>query len=203
MRLGFLTTVAAAAVSLSWAAMTQAGSGTNSSNGSIVVATTGGGTSGGSTSGGTTSGGTTSGGTTSGGTTSGGTTSGGTTSGGTTSGGTTSGGTTGGGTTSGGTTTGPGAAISGESGGGNIQITGEQRTRAVQTLRTINIQPVQETVTVTVGQPLPTTVTRLVDCPQTLESLLTGVRDCKVVLIGNRYYIVEGSSRRVLTVLEQ
>ncbi|HEX2135729.1 MAG TPA: hypothetical protein VHG30_07455 [Microvirga sp.] len=168
------------------------------------MATTGGGTSGGGTTGGGTSGGgTTSGGTTSGGTTSGGTTSGGTTSGGTTSGGTTSGGTTSGGTTSGGTAAGSGTVTTGETGAGNVQITGEQRTRAVQTLRTINIQPVQENVTVTVGQPLPTTVTRLVDCPQTLESLITGVRDCKVVLIGNRYYVVEGSSRRVLTVIEQ
>jgi hypothetical protein len=179
MRMAFLSTVAVAAVSLSVAATAQVGSGTNSSEGSIVVATTGGGTSGGGTTGGGTSGG------------------------GTTSGGTTSGGTTSGGTTSGGTAAGSGTVTTGETGAGNVQITGEQRTRAVQTLRTINIQPVQENVTVTVGQPLPTTVTRLVDCPQTLESLITGVRDCKVVLIGNRYYVVEGSSRRVLTVIEQ
>jgi hypothetical protein len=62
---------------------------------------------------------------------------------------------------------------------------------------------VQENITVTVGQTLPTTVTQLVDCPRTLESLITGVRECKVVLIGNRYYIVEGSSRRVVTVIER
>jgi len=62
---------------------------------------------------------------------------------------------------------------------------------------------VQENVTITVGQTVPASVTRLVDCPQTLESLITGVRDCKVVLVGNRYYIVEGSSRRVVTVIER
>jgi hypothetical protein len=62
---------------------------------------------------------------------------------------------------------------------------------------------VQQNITVSVGQPLPTTVTQLVDCPTILESLITGVRDCKVVVIGNRYYIVEGSSRRVVTVLER
>jgi hypothetical protein len=46
-------------------------------------------------------------------------------------------------------------------------------------------------------------VTRLVDCPETLESLITGIRDCKVVLIKDRYYIVEGSSRRVVTLIER
>jgi hypothetical protein len=45
-------------------------------------------------------------------------------------------------------------------------------------------------------------VTTLVDCPTTLESLITGVRDCKVVRVGSRYYIVEGSSRRVVTTIE-
>jgi len=62
---------------------------------------------------------------------------------------------------------------------------------------------VRENIHVTVGQTLPTTVTQLVDCPPTLVSLITGVRDCKVVLVGNRYYIVEGSSRRVVTTIER
>src|SRR4051812_34731026 len=65
------------------------------------------------------------------------------------------------------------------------------------------VTPVRENIHVTVGQTLPTTVTQLVDCPPTLVSLITGVRDCKVVLVGNRYYIVEGSSRRVVTTIEQ
>ena len=58
-------------------------------------------------------------------------------------------------------------------------------------------------MTVTVGQTLPTTVTELVACPETLESLITGIRDCRVVLIGDRYYIVEGPTRRVVTVIER
>jgi len=62
---------------------------------------------------------------------------------------------------------------------------------------------VRENIHVTVGQTLPTTVTQLVDCPPTLVSLITGVRDCKVVLVGNRYYIVEGGSRRVVTTIER
>jgi hypothetical protein len=82
-------------------------------------------------------------------------------------------------------------------------LSGTQRTQAVETLRSVNIQPVQENISISVGQTVPATVTRLVDCPPTLESLITGVRDCKVVLVGNRYYIVEGSSRRVVTVIER
>jgi len=64
------------------------------------------------------------------------------------------------------------------------------------------VPTVRENVTISVGQPVPTTVTQLVDCPTTLESLITGVRDCKVVRVGNRYYIVEGSTRRVVTTIE-
>jgi hypothetical protein len=54
-----------------------------------------------------------------------------------------------------------------------------------------------------VSQTVPTTVTHLLDCPQALESLITGVRDCKVVLAGNWNYIVKGSIRRVVTVIER
>jgi len=36
-----------------------------------------------------------------------------------------------------------------------------------------------------------------------LESLITGIRECKVVLVGARYYVVEGTSRRVVTVIER
>jgi hypothetical protein len=86
---------------------------------------------------------------------------------------------------------------------GSVSLSTEQRTQAVQTLRSVNIQPVQENISISVGQTLPTTVTRLVDCPPTLVSLITGVRDCKVVLVGDRYYIVEGSSRRVVTVVQR
>jgi hypothetical protein len=87
-------------------------------------------------------------------------------------------------------------------GGANVQLSTEQRTQAVQTLRSVNVQPVQENVTITVGQTVPTTVTQLVDCPATLVSLITGVRECKVMRVGSKYYIVEGSSRRVVTMIE-
>ncbi|MDQ5852495.1 MAG: DUF1236 domain-containing protein [Chloroflexota bacterium] len=73
----------------------------------------------------------------------------------------------------------------------------------VQSLSSVNIQPVRENITVSVGQTLPTTVTQLVSCPETLVSLITGINDCRVVLVGDRYYIVEGSTRRVVTVIER
>jgi hypothetical protein len=78
-----------------------------------------------------------------------------------------------------------------------------QHTQAVPTLRIVNIPTVQEYVNITVGQTMPTTVTTLVDCRPTLDSLIAGARDCKVVRVGDRYYIVEGSSRRVMVVIEQ
>jgi hypothetical protein len=209
MRKALLTTVTAAALSLSFAAMAQTSGGSSggASGGSSGGATTvpspsgaAGGTSGGTSSGGAASG--TSGGTSSSGggagSTSGGASGG--TSGGAASG-TTSGGAASG--TTGGATGTSGGAAAGTSSSTTINITGEQRTRAVETLRSVNVRPVQQNVTITVGQTVPTTVTELVDCPTTLESLITGVRDCKVVLVGDRYYIVEGSSRRVVTVIER
>jgi hypothetical protein len=79
-------------------------------------------------------------------------------------------------------------------------LTAEQRTQAVTVLRGANIQPVTG-VTLAVGQPVPTTVTQLANCPATLQSLVTGVPDCRVVMVGNTYYIVEGGSRRVVTTI--
>ena len=90
----------------------------------------------------------------------------------------------------------------GTAGTGSVTLSGEQRTRAVQTLRTANIREVRESVTVSVGQTLPATITELHPCPETLLSLLTGIRECRVVLINGRYYIVEPGSRRVVTVIE-
>ncbi len=85
-----------------------------------------------------------------------------------------------------------------------MNITTEQRTQAVQALRTVNVRPVRENVTVTVGQTVPTTVVDdLVACPETLVSLITGIRECRVLLVGDTYYIVEGSSRRVVTTISR
>lgn len=202
MRVLFMTTLAAAALSLSavaWAQTSGGGSGGSSgSSGGTTVAPQSGGSGGASGSGsGTSSGGNTGG--TSGGT-SGGAASG--TSGGAAGG--TSGSTSSSGAATGGAATGMSSGTAATSNSSTpVNISGEQRTRAVETLRSVNIRPVQQNVTITVGQTVPTTVTELVDCPTTLESLITGVRDCKVVLVGNRYYIVEGGSRRVVTVIER
>jgi len=62
---------------------------------------------------------------------------------------------------------------------------------------------VRENITISVGQTLPSTVTQLHDCPETLVSLITGIRECKVVLVNDRYYIVEPGTRRVVTVIER
>lgn len=202
MRVLFMTTLAAAALSLSavaWAQTSGGGSGGSSgSSGGTTVAPQSGGSGGASGSGSGTSSGGNTGGTRGG--TSGGAASG--TSGGAAGG--TSGSTSSSGAATGGAATGMSSGTAATSNSSTpVNISGEQRTRAVETLRSVNIRPVQQNVTITVGQTVPTTVTELVDCPTTLESLITGVRDCKVVLVGNRYYIVEGGSRRVVTVIER
>jgi hypothetical protein len=46
-------------------------------------------------------------------------------------------------------------------------------------------------------------VKELVSCPTTLKSLITRIRDCKVVLVEDLAYLVEGISRRVVTVIER
>lgn len=89
----------------------------------------------------------------------------------------------------------------GTGGGTSVTLTTEQRTKAVETLKGVSVQPVQGDVNITVGQPVPQSVTTLVDCPQTLTSLITGVQNCKVVRAGNQYYIVEGGTRRVVTTI--
>ena len=86
-------------------------------------------------------------------------------------------------------------------GGTSVTLTTEQRTKAVETLKGVSVQPVQGDVNIAVGQPVPQSVTTLVDCPQTLTSLITGVQNCKVIRAGNQYYIVEGGSRRVVTTI--
>jgi hypothetical protein len=66
----------------------------------------------------------------------------------------------------------------------NVNISGAQRTQAVQALSSVNIRPVTENITVTVGQTIPTTIVdNLVECPQTLLSLITGIQQCRVVLV--------------------
>jgi hypothetical protein len=149
MRVAFLTTVAAAALSLSLAAVAQTGGGAGGASGGAA------GTSGGARSGGAAG------------------------------------------------TQGGAASSSSSSSTTNVNISGAQRTQAVQALSSVNIQPVPGNITVTVGSTLPTTVTQLVSCPQTLVSIVTGINDCRVVLVGDRYYIVEGSTRRVVTVIER
>jgi hypothetical protein len=85
-----------------------------------------------------------------------------------------------------------------------VNITAEQRTQVVQSLSSVNITPVRENITVTVGQTVPTTVVdNLVACPQTLLSIITGIQQCRVLLVGNTYYIVDGSTRRVITTVSR
>lgn len=109
-------------------------------------------------------------------------------------------GTTGGaaGTTSGSASTGGAAGAT----TGSINLTTEQRTQVTQAFRTINVQPVTETFAVSVGATVPGTVT-LNDCPDAVERLLTGLPECKFVIVKDQIVIVEPRQKRVVTVIER
>ncbi|WP_445504863.1 DUF1236 domain-containing protein [Microvirga sp. G4-2] len=208
MRVALLTTVAAAALSLSVAAIAQTSGGSGGSTGGTSGGMSGGAS--GGASGGTTvvpqSGGT-SGPTTGSSGTSGGASSG--TSAGTSSGtsGTASGGTTSG-TTSGaaGTRTGGAASTTGStSSSTNINVTNEQRTEITRAFSSVRTQPLNDVnFSVSVGTVIPeTVVTRLEACPNEVIRILHGLPECRYVIVRDQVVIVEPKTRRIVTVIER
>jgi Protein of unknown function (DUF1236) len=87
---------------------------------------------------------------------------------------------------------------------GSINVSNEQRTQIRQSFRTVNVSPVTDVnFSVSVGSTLPTTVTTLHDCPDTVERLLTGLPECKFIVVRDQIVIVEPRTRRIVTVIER
>jgi len=188
MRVTLLTTVAAAVLSLSVAAIAQTSGGSGGSTGG-----TSGGTSG-SVSGGASGGASgTSSGTTSGGTS---TDTSGTTSGG--AAGSASGSTTG-------STSGAASTTGSTSGSTNINVTSEQRTEITRAFSSVNVQPLTDVnFTVNVGSVVPeTVVTHLQTCPSEVVRILSGLPECRYVVVRDQVVIVEPRTRRIVTVIER
>jgi hypothetical protein len=83
-------------------------------------------------------------------------------------------------------------------------VTTEQRTQITQSFRSVNVQPLNDvTFSVNIGSTVPTTVTTLYDCPDTVERILTGLPECKYVVVRDQIVIVEPSSRKIVTVIER
>jgi hypothetical protein len=86
----------------------------------------------------------------------------------------------------------------------NVNVTTEQRTQITESFRSVNVQPLTNvTFNVSVGTVIPSTVTTLYDCPNTVERILTGLPECKYVVIRDQIVIVEPGSRRIVTVIER
>jgi len=82
-------------------------------------------------------------------------------------------------------------------------VTSEQRTQITESFRRVNVQPLTNvTFSVSVGSTIPTSVTTLYDCPDNVERILTGLPECKYVVVRDQIVIVEPSSRRIVTVIE-
>jgi Protein of unknown function (DUF1236) len=68
----------------------------------------------------------------------------------------------------------------------------------------VNVSPVTDVnFSVSVGSTLPTTVTTLHDCPDAVERLLTGLPECKFIVVRDQIVIVEPRTRRIVTVIER
>jgi hypothetical protein len=87
---------------------------------------------------------------------------------------------------------------------GSINVSNEQRTQIRQSFRTVNVSPVTDVnFSVSVGSTLPTTVTTLHDCPDAVERLLTGLPECKFIVVRDQIVIVEPRTGRIVTVIER
>lgn len=211
MRIAFLTTVAAAALSLSVAAIAQTSGGSGGSTGGTSGGASGG-VSGGSSgsapviapggTGGTsgTGSGGTSGGTSGGmsGNAAGGTT--GSTSGGAASG--TTSGTTGG---TAGNASGTANTTGSTTSSTNINVTSEQRTEITRAFSSVDVRPMNDVnFTVNVGTVVPdTVVTHLQACPSEVVRILQGLPECRYVVVRDQVVIIEPKTRRIVTVIER
>lgn len=84
-------------------------------------------------------------------------------------------------------------------------MTSEQRTQITQAFSTVNVQPLTDVnFTVSVGSVVPeTVVTHLRDCPGPVERILTGLPECKYVVVKDQIVIVHPTERRIITVIER
>jgi hypothetical protein len=56
---------------------------------------------------------------------------------------------------------------------------------------------------VSVGSTIPTSVTTLYDCPDNVERILTGLPECKYIVVRDQVVILEPRTRRIVTVIER
>jgi hypothetical protein len=103
-------------------------------------------------------------------------------------------------------TTGGDAGATGSTSGGsaNVNIASEQRTQITQSFRSVDAEPITDvTFNISVGTVVPTSVTPLYDCPDTVARIVTGLPEFKYIFVRDQVVIVEPSTRRIVTVIER
>lgn len=101
-------------------------------------------------------------------------------------------------------TSGSGATATGTTGStGSVTLTTQQRNQVRDAFRSVTAQPVDATFNVTVGAEVPTSVTTLQACPETVRSLVTGLPDCRYIIVRDQIVLVNPQTRRVVTVIER
>jgi hypothetical protein len=82
-------------------------------------------------------------------------------------------------------------------------VTSEQRTQISRSFTSVNVQPLTNVeFSVSVGSTVPTSVTTLYDCPDNVERILTGLPECKYIVVRDQIVILEPRTRRIVTVIE-
>ena len=83
-------------------------------------------------------------------------------------------------------------------------MTSEQRTEITRAFSSVNVQPLTDVnFTVNVGSVVPeTVVTHLQACPNEVVRILSGLPECRYVVVRDQVVIVEPRTRRIVTVIE-
>ena len=82
-------------------------------------------------------------------------------------------------------------------------MTSEQRTQISRSFSSVNVQPLTNVeFSVSVGSTVPASVTTLYDCPDNVERILTGLPECKYIVVRDQIVILEPRTRRIVTVIE-
>ncbi|WP_244445308.1 DUF1236 domain-containing protein [Microvirga sp. BSC39] len=83
-------------------------------------------------------------------------------------------------------------------------MTSEQRTQISRSFTSVNVQPLTNVeFSVSVGSTIPTSVTTLYDCPDNVQRILTGLPECKYIVVRDQVVILEPRTRRIVTVIER
>lgn len=83
-------------------------------------------------------------------------------------------------------------------------MTSEQRTQISRSFSSVNVQPLTNVeFSVSVGSTVPASVTTLYDCPDNVERILTGLPECKYIVVRDQVVILEPRTRRIVTVIER